>query len=73
MRRQLPLMVCILALVSGCASEDSAVSQATDTGTDSATGREIEALLALYEKSVNEAEYELITRALGTTGRRFVC
>ena len=54
-------MVCILALVSsGCASEDLAVSQATDTGTDSATAREIEALLDLYEKSVNEADTSLL-------------
>ena len=60
MKRQLPLMVCILALVSGCASEDLAVSQATDTGTDSATAREIEALLDLYEKSVNEADTSLL-------------
>ena len=61
MRRQLPcLIVCMLVLVPGCASEDLAVSQATDDRTDSATTREIEALLDLYEKSVNEADTSLL-------------
>ena len=61
MSRQLPcFVVCMLVLVPGCASENLAVPQAPDGRTDPVTTREIEALLDLYEKSVNEADTSLL-------------
>ena len=61
--------ICALMLVLGCARDDSAISRPAGSAqrSEATATSEIEALLDLYEKSVNEADANLLSELWAQT------